>query len=58
MDAVIREVLRLNPPVPSTIRCAAQDTIIPLGQPARGRNGQLIESVNLRKGTTLFIRES
>jgi hypothetical protein len=58
MDAVLREVLRLNCPVPSTIRLAKEDAMLPLGQPVRGKNGQMIESVKLRKGTTLFIRES
>lgn len=58
MDAVIREVLRLNCPVPSTVRAAKEDVMVPLGKPVRGKNGQMVENVKLRKGTTLFIRRS
>ncbi|WVR08887.1 hypothetical protein IAU60_005946 [Kwoniella sp. DSM 27419] len=55
MDAVIREVLRLNPPAPATMREAAQDSVIPLGTPVKGRDGQMIDSVRLRKGTAMMI---
>lgn len=54
----MREVLRIDCPVPSTIRHAAQDSVIPLGQPVRGKNGKMIDSVKVKKGTVVFIRES
>jgi cytochrome P450 len=58
MDAVIREVLRLWSPAPNTIRKATQDVIIPLSTPIEGRDGKMIESIALNKGTQLFIRTS
>ncbi|KAK4689389.1 hypothetical protein P7C73_g726, partial [Tremellales sp. Uapishka_1] len=55
LDAVVREVLRLLPPVPSTVRSAAEDAIIPLGTPVSGRDGTLIENVKVGKGTLIYI---
>lgn len=57
LDAVIREVLRLWAPAPNTIRVAKENVVIPLGSPVEGRDGQMIESVTLNKGTQLFIRK-
>ena len=56
LDAVIREVLRLWSPAPNTIRVAKEKVVIPLGTAIEGRNGSMIESVTLNKGTQLFIR--
>lgn len=58
LDAVIREVLRLWSPAPNTIRVAKEKVVIPLGTAIEGRDGQLIESVTLNRGTQLFIRTS
>jgi hypothetical protein len=58
MDAVIREVLRLWSPAPNTIRMATEPVVIPLGTPIEGRDGKMIDSINLNKGTQLFIRMS
>ncbi|WVF65346.1 hypothetical protein IAT40_000072 [Kwoniella sp. CBS 6097] len=55
LDAVIREVLRLCAPAPSTMRECAQDVVIPLGTPVKGRDGKMIESVKLTKGTAMLI---
>lgn len=41
LDAVVRETLRKNSVVESTVRCAAADTVIPLGKPFVGRDGIL-----------------
>lgn len=41
LDAVIKENLRLNGVVPITTRSAGLDTVIPLGEPFRDRNGVL-----------------
>lgn len=58
LDAVIREVLRLWSPAPMTVRVAKEKVVIPLGTPIEGRNGQMLESVTLNKGTQTFIRTS
>jgi hypothetical protein len=58
MDAVVREGLRLLPPAPSTVREASEDAVVPLGTPIKGRDGKMIDSIRLNKGTTIFVRKS
>jgi hypothetical protein len=58
MDAVVREGLRLLPPAPSTVREASEDSVVPLGTPIKGRDGKMMESIRINKGTTIFVRES
>jgi hypothetical protein len=58
LDSVIREVLRLWSPAPNTIRKATEAVVIPLSAPIEGRDGKMIESIALDKGTQLFIRMS
>ncbi|RSH95125.1 hypothetical protein EHS25_000211 [Saitozyma podzolica] len=55
MDAVVREGLRLLPPAPSTVREASEDAVVPLGTPINGRDGKMIDSIRLNKGTTIFV---
>ncbi|WVQ81299.1 hypothetical protein IAT38_003422 [Cryptococcus sp. DSM 104549] len=55
LDAVVREVLRLYPPVPGTVRQATEDCVIPLGTPVQGRDGKMMESVRVQRGTHLYI---
>ncbi|ODO08024.1 hypothetical protein I350_03607 [Cryptococcus amylolentus CBS 6273] len=55
MDIVVREVLRLYAPVPTGIRKAGQDIVIPLGTPVIGRDQQIITSVEVSKGTAIFV---
>ena len=45
LDAVVRETLRLHAPVPASMRQAASDDVIPLGQPVKDRNGNVIDSI-------------
>jgi cytochrome P450 len=45
LDAVVRETLRLYPPVPSTMRVATQDDILPLGQPVKDKNGNTLDGI-------------
>jgi len=40
LDAVVRESLRVHSPVPSTIRIATKDDVIPLNTPFVDKNGQ------------------
>ena len=39
LDAVVRETLRLHAAVPSTIRIATHDDVIPLSKPIIDKNG-------------------
>ncbi|WWC72890.1 uncharacterized protein I206_106854 [Kwoniella pini CBS 10737] len=55
MEAVIKEVLRLCAPAPATMRQAMENTVIPLSTPVKGRDGKMIESVNLPKGAMMMI---
>ncbi|KAJ7201862.1 cytochrome P450 [Mycena pura] len=56
LDAVVREVLRLHPPVtPVMYREALVDAVLPLSTPLTGVDGTVMHSVNVPKGTTIFI---
>ncbi|KAF5344244.1 hypothetical protein D9758_012354 [Tetrapyrgos nigripes] len=55
LDAVVRETLRVHAPVPSTIRVATKDDILPLGTPFMDVNGVMHDSILVQKGQTLFI---
>jgi len=55
LDAVIRETLRICPPVHSTIRVATRDDIIPLSEPVVLRDGTSKCEINIRKGSYIHI---
>ncbi|RXW20256.1 hypothetical protein EST38_g5603 [Candolleomyces aberdarensis] len=55
LDAVVRETLRIHAPVPSTLRVAVEDDVLPLTTPVTDRNGKVYESIPIQKGQTLFI---
>lgn len=58
LDAVIRETLRVCPPVHGTIRVATADDIIPVSQPVRLRDGTIIPAgghIPIRKGTWIHV---
>ncbi|KAG7453117.1 cytochrome P450 [Guyanagaster necrorhizus] len=55
LDWVVRETLRVHSPVPSTIRCAGKDDVIPLSQPFTDRKGRVQDSIRIRKGQTILI---
>ena len=45
LDAVVRETLRVHPPVPSSMRIAMKDDVLPFGKPYTDKNGVAHESV-------------
>ncbi|KAJ7323895.1 cytochrome P450 [Mycena albidolilacea] len=56
LDGFIREILRLYPPVVSSVfREALADGVLPLTTPITGVDGRLIESIFVPKGTTVHI---
>jgi len=58
LDAVVREVLRLCPPVHATIRVATQTDSIPISSPIILRNGTCVnpgESITIGKGSYIHI---
>lgn len=54
LDKVVHESLRLDPPVPETIRMATGPAILPLGSPIIGEDGKPISSIALKKGDVLI----
>jgi len=45
LDFFVRETLRLHTPVPSTIRVAVKDDVLPLAKPVTDINGKVHNSV-------------
>ena len=45
LDAVVRETLRVHPPVPSSMRIAMKDDVLPFGKPYTDKNGVAHESI-------------
>ena len=45
LDAVVRETLRIHAPVPSTLRVAVQDDILPLDEPIKDKYGRMIDGI-------------
>jgi len=55
MEAIIRETLRLHPPITVLHRRTTQDTVLPLGTPVRGRDGSMITEIALPRDSNLII---
>jgi cytochrome P450 len=58
LDGVVREVLRLYPPVHGTIRVATADDLIPVSHPVEMRDGTTIPAgghIHIRKGSYVHI---
>ena len=45
LDAVVREIARVHPPVPETIRVAMKDDVLPLNSPITDKNGVVRDSL-------------
>ncbi|TFK25770.1 cytochrome P450 [Coprinopsis marcescibilis] len=55
LDAVVRETLRVHPPVTHTIRTAFQDDVIPLETPFTDCNGKVHDVIEVSKGQSLIV---
>ncbi|KAJ7682538.1 cytochrome P450 [Mycena polygramma] len=50
LDAFTCEVMRMHPPLPEIERMAAKDDVLPLSVPIQTADGQLVDTVFVRKG--------
>ncbi|KAH9847044.1 cytochrome P450 [Lenzites betulinus] len=55
LDMVVRETLRLHPPIASTMRVATKGDLIPLSTPYIDVDGQLCSSIRIAAGTPILI---
>ncbi|CCM04150.1 uncharacterized protein FIBRA_06312 [Fibroporia radiculosa] len=55
LDAVIRETLRIHPPLDRTVRRSTKDDVIPLNTPYTDVHGQAQNSVRINKGCAILI---
>ncbi|CAK5280033.1 unnamed protein product [Mycena citricolor] len=58
LDAVVRETLRVCPPLHGTVRVATADDLIPISAPVELRDGTLLragECIRIRKGSIVHI---
>ncbi|KAK7678031.1 hypothetical protein QCA50_018972 [Cerrena zonata] len=55
LDMVVRETLRVHAPVPSTIRQAQEDEVIPVGEPYTDRHGEVRDEIRVLKGDVIVV---
>ncbi|KAF7976459.1 hypothetical protein HWV62_6711 [Athelia sp. TMB] len=55
LDNVVRETMRLHAPVPSTIRMATKDDVIPLSTPFVDKRGVTQHGIKIMKGDSIFV---
>ncbi|KAH9886197.1 cytochrome P450 [Cubamyces lactineus] len=55
LDAVVRETLRVHAPVPTTMRIAMKDDVIPVSEPYVDRHGQVQDGIRISKGSPIII---
>jgi cytochrome P450 len=55
LDAVVRETLRLDAPVPGINRSAVKSEMLPLSRPYVDQDGVLHESIAISEGDSLWI---
>ncbi|KLO10267.1 cytochrome P450 [Schizopora paradoxa] len=55
LDSVLRETLRLHPPVTQLIRTAEEDDILPLSMPLKNASGMPLNSISIPKGGQVVV---
>ncbi|GMK59047.1 hypothetical protein CspeluHIS016_0700620 [Cutaneotrichosporon spelunceum] len=55
LEKFTREILRVDSPVPGVGREPASKTTLPLSRPVQGRDGKMIDSVTIDKGTEVVL---
>ncbi|KAL1938580.1 hypothetical protein VTO73DRAFT_11395 [Trametes versicolor] len=55
MDAVCRETLRIHVPAPFGFREVRKDTVLPLSEPVRGKDGRMMHELLVPKDTSVFV---
>jgi cytochrome P450 len=55
LDAIVRETLRVHPPVPGTMRVAVRDDVIPVSKPYIDKYGKLHDTIRISKGEHVII---
>jgi cytochrome P450 len=55
LDALCRETLRLYPPVSLLEREAITECTVPLRYPIKGKNGEEIREIQVKKGTIVYV---
>ncbi|KAG8878195.1 hypothetical protein FRB98_006327 [Tulasnella sp. 332] len=55
LDNVVKEILRLTPPIPTTKRIIKTDAIIPLAFPVVGKDGKEIFELFVRRGDSVRL---
>ncbi|KAG9010602.1 hypothetical protein FRB93_003870 [Tulasnella sp. JGI-2019a] len=55
LNNVVKELLRLTPPIPLARRISALDTVIPLAQSVIDKNGKEINKIFVRRGEDMMV---
>lgn len=57
LQAFTQELLRFHATAPTMTRQCFEDVAVPLSLPVKGKDGSLLTSISLKKGTRIHIRE-
>jgi len=55
LEAVLRETLRMHPPVPDHSRRVVEDDVIPLYEPLTTKDGKIVDHIKVAAGQNLTI---
>ncbi|TDL24467.1 cytochrome P450 [Rickenella mellea] len=55
LDGIVRETLRVFPPIPFNLRITNKNVVLPLLWPIKGKDGNEISEVFVKKGTTVVV---